>query len=62
MDLAPGIYTITAALHTEASHIECCYNWKDNVASFQVAGIRGVPFAGVVRLHVLLNLKAIDVC
>jgi lipopolysaccharide transport system ATP-binding protein len=51
MDLAPGVYTITAALHTERSHIECCYNWKDNVTSFQILGGKGSEFAGLVRLR-----------
>ena len=51
MDLASGIYTITAALHTEASHVECCYNWQDNVGSFQISGVKCAAFSGLVRLQ-----------
>lgn len=51
MDLAPGKYTVTIALHSQENHIENCYHWSDNLLGFEVAGIRGSLFSGVCRLH-----------
>lgn len=51
MDLAPGKYTLTAALHTQDNHIEQCYHWMDAAASFEVAGVMGPMFSGLCRLR-----------
>jgi len=51
MDLGPGKYTVTAALHTGEAHIASCFNWKDRAADFEVAGVKGVFFTGVSRLE-----------
>ncbi|WP_295888940.1 ABC transporter ATP-binding protein [uncultured Thiohalocapsa sp.] len=50
MNLAPGKYTLTAALHSRDNHLEECFQWCDNLISFEVAGIRGPTFYGVARL------------
>jgi len=49
-EIAPGRYTVTAALHSRENHLEQCYYWCDNMGAFEVAGIRGASFAGVCRL------------
>lgn len=51
MNLAPGKYSISAALHTEDVHYYDCFNWKDRAADFEVAGIMGNFFIGLVRLE-----------
>ncbi len=51
MELSPGKYTITLALHSQDNHIDDCYHWVDNLLSFQVAGINGYKFTGVCRLN-----------
>lgn len=51
MELAPGKYTMTAALHTQDNHIEQCYHWMDAAASFEVAGVMGPQFSGLCRLR-----------
>lgn len=51
MNLAPGQYTVTAALHSGQSHLEACYHWCDNLIGFEVAGIRGPFFHGLARLE-----------
>ncbi len=51
MNLAPGKYSISAALHTEDVHYYDCFNWKDRAADFEVAGIAGNFFIGLVRLE-----------
>jgi lipopolysaccharide transport system ATP-binding protein len=51
MDIAPGKYTVTAALHTQENHTEQCYHWMDGAANFEVAGILGDLFSGLCRLR-----------
>ena len=51
MNIAPGKYNVTAALHLYETHIQACYNWQDHVAEFVVAGLKGQRFAGLVRLE-----------
>ncbi len=49
MDITPGKYTITIALHSQENHIDECYHWIDNVINFEVAGIIGYNFSGICR-------------
>lgn len=51
MDIAPGKYTLTVALHSQENHIKDCYHWIDNVISFEVAGYRNEQFSGLCNLH-----------
>ena len=51
MNIAPGKYTLTAALHADENHLETCYHWQDAAAAFEVAGIRGPLFSGLCRLQ-----------
>lgn len=50
MNIAPGKYSITAALHVGKSHTEHCVFWKDKFIDFEISGIRGGQFVGVCRL------------
>lgn len=56
MNLAPGKYTMTVALHSRDNHIEHCYQWCDNLLRFEVAGMRGPLFYGVARLEPRLDM------
>ena len=56
MNLAPGKYTLTAALHSRETHLEQCYQWCDNLIRFEVAGIRGPLFHGLARLEPRLTV------
>jgi lipopolysaccharide transport system ATP-binding protein len=58
MNLAPGKYTITCALHSGPNHLERCYHWCDNLIRFEVAGVRGPSFYGVARLEPELRILA----
>jgi lipopolysaccharide transport system ATP-binding protein len=51
MNLGPGQYSLTLALHREDDHLSTCYHWCDNVGAFEVAGFRGPPFQGICRLE-----------
>ncbi len=57
MDIAPGKYTLTVALHSRENHIELCYHWRDNIETFEVAGTRGHIFSGVCRLPTKVKLQ-----
>ncbi|GHV44101.1 ABC transporter [Synergistales bacterium] len=50
MNIGPGKYSVTAALHTEDTHALGCFNWRDGAADFMVAGVNGPLFIGVARL------------
>ena len=51
MNLGPGSYSLTAALHRGTDHLDGCYHWCDDLATFEVAGFAGPPFQGVCRLE-----------
>lgn len=55
LSIAPGHYTLTVALHGDATHLEDCEHWWDNALQFEVQGFAGRPFAGVCDLPVQLR-------
>ena len=57
MEIAPGRYTLTAALHGRDNHLENCYCWCDNIADFEVAGVRGPQFSGLCRMPVVFSKR-----
>ena len=59
-ELAPGRYTLTAALHSRENHLENCYHWCDNISSFEVAGVNGAIFSGVCRLPTEISTRIHD--
>jgi len=59
MNISPGKYTITIALHSQDNHLTDCYHWIDNMIKFQVAGIIGDSFAGICRLPTQIEFKQV---
>ncbi|MCP4598627.1 ABC transporter ATP-binding protein [Neptuniibacter sp.] len=55
LDIAPGKYTLTSALHSQDDHISDCYHWVDNALSFEVAGFVEEIYSGVCRLPVKIT-------
>lgn len=51
LNIGIGKYSITAAVHSEDTHLNNCSHWLDNAANFEVAGIIGEPFVGLCNLH-----------
>ncbi len=51
LNLGPGKYSITAAIHTGPSHIDECVHWMDGCAVFDVIAGDGHFFTGLVRLR-----------
>jgi len=50
LDLAPGHYTITLAVHTDITHHDDCQHWWDNALSFEIVGFAGQFFVGLVQI------------
>jgi len=51
MDIGPGKYTLTAAVHSSDTHLADCFHWADGVASFEVAGNTDKTFVGMCKLY-----------
>ena len=58
MNIGPGKYTVTAAIHTDDNHIDSCFNWMDRAIDFEVAGIMGSLFNGVAYLKPSINIRS----
>ena len=57
MNIGPGKYTVTVAIHSGEVHSEKCYHWIDNACSFEVAGFKRNFFTGLVYLPVKVNIR-----
>jgi lipopolysaccharide transport system ATP-binding protein len=60
MNLGPGQYSLTLALHREDNHLATCYHWCDNVGAFEIAGFRGPHFVGICRLEPRFTVDVAD--
>lgn len=56
-NIGVGKYTVTAAIHSEENHLSNCSHWIDNGADFEIAGIKGSLFGGIVRLEPNIEFK-----
>lgn len=59
MNLGPGDYTITAAIHSDRTHVEECYQWMDRVLSFKVLHREDFKFLGVAYLKPDITIHSI---
>jgi hypothetical protein len=57
LTLGTGRYHVSAALHTGNSHLDRCFDWYDDCASFGVVGVIGFHFEGLVSLVPSLSLQ-----
>lgn len=51
LNIGTGKYSITAAIHSQDTHLEECAHWFDHATDFEVAGITGEMFVGLCRLE-----------
>ena len=51
MDIGPGKYTVTAALHSHDTHLEDCFHWADSIATFEIAGLKDNVYIGLCKLY-----------
>lgn len=57
MHLSAGKYTIGLALHEGIDHTVNCYHWWDSAVVFEIAGVKGLTFAGVCNLQPQLEIR-----
>lgn len=57
LNLGPGKYAFTAAVHTGPSHVEACAHWVDGCAVFEVVAGDEPFFTGLARLTPILQIK-----
>lgn len=57
LNIGIGKYSITAAVHSEDTHIENCSHWLDYAADFEVAGVYGDLFSGLCKLEPTIDFK-----
>jgi len=60
LNLSPGKYTLTVALHRGMDHSQECYHWIDNAFSFEVSGFKKDQFVGVCYLPTEFTYQRID--
>ncbi len=60
LNIGSGKYSITAAVHSEDTHLENCSHWLDDACSFEVAGVVGDIFAGLCRLEPKIGFNSIS--
>ncbi|DAB28538.1 MAG: ABC transporter [Sulfurimonas sp. RIFOXYD12_FULL_33_39] len=61
LNIGSGKYSITAAVHSEDTHLSNCSHWLDNAANFEIAGIVGEVFIGLCRLKPNIVFKKVDI-
>lgn len=59
LNIGSGKYSITAALHSQDTHLSNCSHWLDHAAGFEVAGIEGNIFIGLCRLQPSIDFKEV---
>ncbi len=61
MNLSPGLYTLTVALHRGKSHDNLCYHWLENALEFEINGYNKYEFIGEVYLPIKVNISTLEV-
>lgn len=50
LNVGSGKYTLTAAVHSQDTHLQNCSHWLDDAADFEVLGSKDRPFIGLCKL------------
>ena len=59
LNIGVGKYSITAAVHSEDTHLKHCSHWLDDACDFEVVGIKGDVFIGICRLDPDIVVKEV---
>ena len=59
MDIGPGVYTVTTAIHTKDAHIENCFHWLDSSVEFKIAGNYNNYYIGLCKLYPELRIATL---
>jgi lipopolysaccharide transport system ATP-binding protein len=59
LNIGTGKYSITAAIHSNDTHLDNCSHWLDYASDFEVAGMVGEQFVGLCRLEPEVKFKKV---
>jgi lipopolysaccharide transport system ATP-binding protein len=57
LNIGIGKYTLSPAVHKDATHVGECYHWWDAILNFEVTSGRNYYFVGLAKLDVHLEIK-----
>ena len=57
LDIGPGNYTVTAAIHSGLDHLEKCYDWADKFLAFRILPETDAYCSGAARLPVSVDVE-----
>jgi lipopolysaccharide transport system ATP-binding protein len=57
LDLGPGEFTLSAAVHAAMNHTDGNYYWGDRLLNFKVVADGKTHFIGIARLHPKISIK-----
>ena len=58
LNIGIGKYALTAAVHTNDTHVEECAHWLENALAFSVTASKAEKFIGLCRLEPTIEFKA----
>lgn len=56
LNIGPGKYTLTTAIHRDDTHLDESYHWYDSILKFEVVGIKDNMFIGLSKLDVGIDI------
>ena len=60
LNIGAGKYSITAAVHSDDTHLENCSHWLDYGTDFEVAGVVNEKFIGLCRLEPQITFDSLS--
>ena len=57
LNIGPGKYTLTTAIHRDDTHLDESYHWYDSILKFEVVGTKSDMFIGLSKLYVDLQIQ-----
>jgi len=59
LNIGVGKYSITAAVHSQDTHLDNCSHWLDHATTFEVSGIKDELFVGIAKLSPNIHFKEV---
>jgi lipopolysaccharide transport system ATP-binding protein len=60
LNIGPGKYTLTSAVHRDDTHVNESYHWYDNILRFEVLGPKENSFIGLSKLDIGLHISTTE--
>ena len=60
LNIGVGKYSLTAAVHSQETHLQDCSHWLDYACDFEIAGINGKMFIGLSRLEPSISISILN--